>query len=127
MAQTVRLTVAVGGLCCASAASAESAVAAVGGQLFTVAASLCVVVAAIFAAAWLARRFGVAGRITGGRLRTLAATNVGGRERVVLLEVNGVQVLIGVAPGNVRTLHTFNADEIQTFAATLREQGGAAS
>lgn len=103
-------------------AHAASAAAAVGSELFTVAASLCVVVAAIFGCAWLAKRFGGVARLTTQRIRTVAATSVGTRERVVLIEVNGVQLLLGVAPGSVRAIHQFAASEASGFADTLREQ-----
>lgn len=66
--------------------------------------SLALVLALLFAGAWAMKR--VAG-VTGGanaRLRTLASLSLGARERAVLIEVDGREVLLGVAPGNVRTL-----------------------
>jgi flagellar biogenesis protein FliO len=36
---------------------------------------------------------------------------VGARERVVLIEVENTRLLLGVAPGHVRTLHRLPLDE----------------
>lgn len=110
------------------AVRAESTAAALGSQLFTVVVSLAVVIGAIFACAWLVRRYGGGARLPGQRVRTLATVSVGTRERVVLIEVNGAQLLLGVAPGNVRSLHFFGADaapvgaDAATFAGTFAEQ-----
>ncbi len=59
----------------------------------------------IVAVPWLLRR--VSGLTLGldGRLRVLTAVAVGPRERVVLVEVGQEQLLLGVAPGQVRLLH----------------------
>ena len=78
------------------------------GQLLLVLLALAAVIGMIFGAAWLARRYGGVGMLGAStRMRTLAVTNVGQRERVVLLEVHGVQLLLGVAAGSVRTLREF--------------------
>ncbi|PWG63656.1 flagellar biosynthetic protein FliO [Sediminicurvatus halobius] len=67
---------------------------------------LAVVVLAILGLGWLLRRTGagVAGGVT-GQLRLLGGLSVGNRERVVLVQVGGRQLLLGVAPGRVQTLH----------------------
>ena len=39
-------------------------------------------------------------------LKVLSGVAVGPRERVVLMEVNDTWLIVGVAPGQVRTLHT---------------------
>ena len=78
------------------------------GQLLLVLLALAAVIGMIFGAAWLAKRYGAVGMLGAtARMRTLAVTNVGQRERVVLLEVNGVQLLLGVSAGSVRTLREF--------------------
>jgi flagellar protein FliO/FliZ len=66
--------------------------------------SLILVLALLLGGAWLTRR--VSGMTGGGtpRLRMLANISLGARERAVLIAVDGREVLLGVAPGNVRTL-----------------------
>ncbi|HUN75085.1 MAG TPA: flagellar biosynthetic protein FliO [Steroidobacteraceae bacterium] len=77
--------------------------AAIGG-LGEVTLALAVVLAAIFALAWVARRLRVvAGR--GGPLAVLAEVRLGPKERAVLVKVGAAQLLVGVAQGQVNTLH----------------------
>lgn len=88
--------------------AAASAPVAPAAGLAQVTLALALVLAAIFAAAWAVRRFRL---LSGGRteadarITVLAERAVGPRERVVLLQVGGEQVLVGVATGNVRRLH----------------------
>lgn len=92
-------------LCPLPAVAAPSALAA-GGQMLV---SLALVVALIGGLFVLLRRFQVRGGSAGG-IRTLAALSVGTRERVVLLEVAGRQLLVGVAPGRVQALLVLGED-----------------
>lgn len=66
------------------------------------------VLVAIFVAAWLARRLYRGPMLTGGQLRVLGGVSMGSRERVVLLQVGEKQLLVGVAPGRVQTLHVLD-------------------
>src|SRR5512133_310000 len=73
--------------------------------------SLIVVLGAIFAAAWLLRRFRAvgAGKTSAeAAIVVLAERAVGPRERVVLLQVGHERVLVGVAAGSVRPLHVMD-------------------
>ena len=58
----------------------------------------------IVALAWLAKRGGVGRGATGSHLRIIAERAVGTRERVVVVEVAGQWLVLGVAPGQVRSL-----------------------
>src|SRR5690349_10366500 len=79
------------------------------GGLAQVTLSLVLVLAAVFAAAWVARRMRMIGRPHGGALKVLAEVAVGTKERVVLVQVHEQQVLVGVATGNVNVLHVLPA------------------
>jgi flagellar protein FliO/FliZ len=69
--------------------------------------ALGAVLVAIFALAWLLRRVrAVAGRADA--LSVLAEVRVGPKERAVLIKVGGSQLLVGVAPGQVSTLHVLD-------------------
>ena len=78
------------------------------GGLLRVCLSLAVVIALILAAGWVLRRLQGGGVRTGGNLRCLESIAVGMNERVVLVQAGEKQMLLGVAPGNVRTLHVFD-------------------
>jgi flagellar protein FliO/FliZ len=83
----------------------QSATGSAGGLLRVILA-LIVVLAAVLAAAWLARRMrAFSGGGGSASLEMLAQLPLGTRERAVLVRVGDCRVLIGVAPGNVRTLH----------------------
>jgi flagellar protein FliO/FliZ len=78
------------------------------GGLLRVCLSLAVVIALILAAGWVLRRLQGGSVRTGGNLRCLESIAVGMKERVVLVQAGEKQMLLGVAPGNVRTLHVFD-------------------
>ncbi len=76
---------------------------------------LVFVVLLIFSLAWLVRRMGRLQSVIGGNMRLLGGLSLGQRERAVLVQVGKTQMLLGVAPGSVRTLHVF--DELVITAA----------
>jgi flagellar protein FliO/FliZ len=67
--------------------------------------ALVVVLAAVFAFAWIVRRMRGLGNRVGNAIDVLADVPLGQKERAVLLKVGATQILIGVAPGRVNTLH----------------------
>jgi flagellar protein FliO/FliZ len=67
--------------------------------------ALGLVLAVIFVAAWLLRRMRGFGKTGTGALDVIADLPVGQKERAVLIRVGTTQILIGVAPGRVTTLH----------------------
>ena len=89
---------------------------------------LLLVIAMIVGVAWLARRFGNFQTTANGGLRVVGGLSMGPRERVVLVQVGDRQLLLGVAPGRVSTLHVLDKPLPQvsppglandTFAARL--------
>ncbi len=101
-----------------AAPHAAAAAAPVGaGGLASVTLALLVVLAAIFAVAWLARRVRGIGNRVGNAIDVLADMPLGPKERAVLLKVGTEQILIGVAPGRVSALHVLR-DPIEIPQAT---------
>ncbi len=94
-------------------ALAEASARAVGsapvdlGQLAQVAFGLLAVLTVIVGLAWMVRRMGGLPGGSSGVLRIQAALSVGQRERVVLIQAGETQLLLGVAPGRVESLHVF--------------------
>ena len=110
------VTVAIAALCLAApvvfaaekfaAPEASQTPAAVGaGSLTQVTLSLLLVLAVVFGAAWLTRRLRGLGRFGNSALQVVTEVSVGTKERVVLVQVGKQQLLLGVAPGRVNTLH----------------------
>jgi flagellar protein FliO/FliZ len=94
----------VGRVFAAPTAPAHAAPSVVG-SLGEVTFALALVLAAVFVAAWLLRRIRGYGRGAGNTLDIIADLPLGPKERAVLLRVGKSQLLIGVAPGRVTTLH----------------------
>lgn len=66
----------------------------------------------IFLCAWAARRFGLQ-RLGGGQsVKVVSSTMVGQRERVVVVEVGGTWLVLGVAAGRVNALHSLPAQAL---------------
>jgi flagellar protein FliO/FliZ len=83
----------------------ESVTAVDASGLAQVTLSLLLVLAAVFAAAWVVRRLRGFGKFGNGALQVITEIAVGTKERVVLIQVGNQQLLLGVAPGRVSTLH----------------------
>lgn len=75
--------------------------------------ALGLVLAVIFVSAYLLRRVRGLGKGATGALDIIADLPVGQKERAVLIRVGTQQVLIGVAPGRVTTLHVL-AEPVST-------------
>nr|WP_244264448.1 flagellar biosynthetic protein FliO [Marinobacter algicola] len=76
--------------------------------MLTLGVGLLAVIAIIFGCAWIVRRMS---GMTGGNTRAIKVVSVmpmGTRERIALVEVGDKQILIGVTPSAIRTLHVFD-------------------
>lgn len=60
----------------------------------------------ILGLAWILKRFSLVPGTANGTMKLVAATGVGQRERVVIVEINGTWLVLGVAPGRVNMLHS---------------------
>ena len=87
------------------AAAAHNTAPVGAGSLASVTFALLLVLAAIFAVAWLARRVRGIGNRVGNAIDVLADVPLGPKERAVLLKIGAEQILVGVAPGRVCALH----------------------
>ena len=99
------------------------------GSLMQVTLSLLLVLAVVFAAAWLTRRLRGFGRFGNGAVSIVTDIAVGAKERVVLVQVGKQQLLLGVAPGRVNTLHVLeeNVTPATPNAAAMPAVDGAPS
>jgi len=100
------------------AAPAASTAPASGGGLVEVTVALLAIVALIAGLAWLMKRmrgFGMAGH---DRIQVLSERALGPKERCVLVRVGATEILIGVASGNVSTLHVFPEGAVTEPPAT---------
>ncbi|MDE2342851.1 MAG: flagellar biosynthetic protein FliO [Betaproteobacteria bacterium] len=82
-------------------------------SIFQVVFSLLLVLGVVALVAWLLKRVQLPQQGVGRQLKVVSSIAVGQRERVVLVEIQDTWLVLGVAAGQVRTLHT------------LPKQGGA--
>ncbi|MDD5241204.1 MAG: flagellar biosynthetic protein FliO [Sulfuricella sp.] len=67
--------------------------------------------AVIVGAAWLLRRLSPGQMGAGGVVRVIGGVALGPKERLVLVEIGETWLVLGVAPGQVNTLHTLTKPE----------------
>lgn len=89
-----------------------------GDYLLQVVGSFVVVILLLVAVLVMLKRFNGVSTSMGGDMRVVSSVGVGQRERAVLLQVGEQQVLLGVGPGNVRTLYVFDEPAITATSST---------
>lgn len=85
---------------------------------------LFIIVGLIVGLAWFMRRMGSVGGTTTGNLKVLGGVSVGQRERVVLLQAGETQLLLGVAPGEVRAIHVLDKPITDITDSSLNNSSG---
>ena len=95
------------------------------GSILQVIFSLLLVLAAVVLVAWILKRVNLPQHGAGNLLKVISGVAVGQRERIVLVEVNDTWLVVGVAPGQVRTLHSMPKAELPiSQAGTPSETAG---
>jgi flagellar protein FliO/FliZ len=94
------------------------------GGLAQVTLSLLLVLAAVFAAAWVVRRLRGFGSASSRAIQIIADAPLGTKERAVLIQVGGQQLLVGVAPGQINLLHVLAQNVGEGAPATGESQQG---
>jgi flagellar protein FliO/FliZ len=90
------------------------------GSLFQVVPGLLFVLALIAACAWVAKRVGPVRAGNNAAIKFVSSQSVGGRDRVVIVEVNNQWLVLGVSPGRVNTLSQMAKPEaVQAEAAAV--------
>lgn len=87
------------------------------GSLLQTIFALVLVLALLAALAWAAKRYGP--RVTGSsaHLRMVGALNLGGRERILVVEVGDQWIVVGASPGRVNALATMPKGDASASAA----------
>ena len=75
-------------------------------SLFGAVFALLLVLALIVGLGWLLKRLPGSGFRPAEGMKLVASLSVGAKERVVVVEVNGQQLLLGVTGGGISALHT---------------------
>ncbi len=85
---------------------------------------LILVLVIIIAIAWLLKRFAIIPTTATGHIKIVAATSVGQRERVVIVEVDETWLVLGVTPGQVNKLHKLDKKPSNTDAQQPKQSSG---
>jgi flagellar protein FliO/FliZ len=93
------------------------------GSVMQIIFSLILVLGAVAAAAWVMKRINLPQHGSASLLKVISGVAVGPRERVVLVEVNDTWLVLGVAPGQVRALHTLPKGTIPAGTASSIPDG----
>jgi flagellar protein FliO/FliZ len=115
----------------AAHAPVPGAVGGMGQMLF----GLLLVLAAVFAVAWVARRLRGASSSGANGIEVLAQASLGPKEKAVIVRVDGERLLLGVASGQVSLLKPLSQDDtapppavtggqVASFAALLKRSLG---
>lgn len=94
------------------------------GDMLWILLCLGLVLAAIAGSAWLLRRFSPGQIGAGGAVKVIGGVALGPKERLVLVEIGETWLVLGVAPGQVNTLHTLAKPESGALAAEVPSGGG---
>ena len=81
------------------------------GNIAQIVFSLLLVLAAIVLVAWMLKRMNMVQQSHGNLLKVLGAVPIGQRERIVLVEIKDTWLVVGVGPGQIRTLHSLQKTE----------------
>jgi flagellar protein FliO/FliZ len=129
-AVTALLAIALAGTATGALAAPDAAVTASGGlgasdlvgATLRMAAGLAVVLGLLGVAAWASRRFRISGRLRSGLIEVVSGISLGAREKVVLLKVGEEQVLVGISPAGMRTLHVITRPGTPGFDSLMEDQ-----
>ncbi len=97
------------------------------GSLLQTILALVFVLALLIGLAWFMKRYGP--KVMGGnaKMRVVSSLNLGGRERVVLIEVADQWIVVGASPGRINALATLPRQEGDLPALATAQNGPAAA
>ena len=98
------------------------------GSLLQTILALVLVLSLLLGMAWVLKRFGPRGMGSSANLRLVGALNIGGRERIMVVEVGDQWIVVGASPGRVNALATMPRQEgAHGHEAQLAAHGSAAA
>jgi flagellar protein FliO/FliZ len=115
--------------------AAKTTVPGTAGGIGQMLIGLLLVLVAVFAVAWVARRLRGASSTGAHGIEVLAQASLGPKEKTVIVRVDGERLLLGVAAGQVSLLKTLSPDDstpppavtsnqVASFAAMLKRSLG---
>ena len=90
----------------AAAAPVKPFAGAAAGSLLQTIFALCVVLGLLAVLAWAMKRYGPRAASGSAHVRMVGGLNLGGRERIIVVEVGEQWIVVGASPGRVNALAT---------------------
>jgi flagellar protein FliO/FliZ len=107
------------------------AAAPAAGSLIQTILALCLVLGLLAGLAWFMKRYGPKAQAGSAHVKLVGALSLGGRERIMVVEVGDQWIVVGASPGRINALATMArqpATEVETAAgATLHPHQPSAS
>ena len=103
------------------------------GSLVQTIFALCLVLGLLACLAWFLKRYGPKAQAGSANVRLVGALNLGGRERILVVEVGDQWIVVGASPGRINALASMArqpglaADSVQTGATLHPHQAPASS
>ncbi len=79
-----------------------------GAMLGEVMVALLAVLFLIVVLGWVLKRMGQGSFLSTGPMKVVASLSLGTREKVVVLDINGEQILLGITAQQITRLHSFD-------------------
>jgi len=95
-----------------------------GKHLISVFMGLAVIIVLILALGWIVRRFSQGGIFTQSSIKVVAALPMGTRERLVVVDIAGQQILLGVTATQINKLHVFDEPVIDVSQPAAHSEFG---
>ncbi len=83
-------------------------------QLAALIGGLALILVLIYGLSWFVKRFSQGGFLNNPTMKIVTAMPLGTRERLMLIDVGGKQLLLGVTATQINTLHVFDDPVVQT-------------
>lgn len=97
------------------------------GSLLQTIFALMFVLALLIALAWAMKRYGPKALGGNSKMRVVSSLNLGGRERIVLIEVADQWIVVGASPGRINALATLPRQEGELPPLSGAQNGPAAA
>jgi len=97
--------------------------AASAGSLLQTILALCFVLALLAGLAWFMKRYGPKAAGGNAALRLVGSLSLGGRERIIVIEVADQWIVVGASPGRVNALATMPRQESVGAAMPAQQNG----
>ncbi|GGY68450.1 hypothetical protein GCM10011613_10840 [Cellvibrio zantedeschiae] len=83
-------------------------------QLASLVGGLALILVLIYGLSWFVKRFSQGGFLQSSTMKIVSAMPLGTRERLLLVDVGGKQLLLGITATQINTLHVFDEPVVQS-------------